>query len=329
MLSEALIKDTAAEGADPLPLLAFTLERLYRRYGRTLHKMEPAHYEALGGITGSINEAIMEAFSSPDRNPSIPADRKERERLLEAAFIPALVDINQTNGDPVSRIAVEQEIPAECRNLVTRLVNARLLVSDEGPADADGTRPTTYRVAHEALLRRWDWLKGVLDRQAGQLSTAQLVERQAAAWDKAKRASEWLDLRGVRLQEAVNVAGRDGFKKRLEGVPAAYIAACHRLDHAPMFKHRSALNGSFVAAVVGWLLVFFFASTPIPYASYLATKLYELQQQLHQLSFKSLEVIALAAIIGSASLVVYVAVFGIVSLYFWVSNNITYWKNRP
>ncbi len=96
MLSEALIKDTAAEGADPLPLLAFTLERLYRRYGRTLHKMEPAHYEALGGITGLINEAIMEAFSSPDRNPSIPADRKERERLLEAAFIPALVDINHT-----------------------------------------------------------------------------------------------------------------------------------------------------------------------------------------------------------------------------------------
>jgi hypothetical protein len=31
-LTEALIKDAGAEGADPLPLLAFTLERLYRNY---------------------------------------------------------------------------------------------------------------------------------------------------------------------------------------------------------------------------------------------------------------------------------------------------------
>ena len=34
-LAATLIKDTAAEGADPLPLLAFTLERLYRSYGKT------------------------------------------------------------------------------------------------------------------------------------------------------------------------------------------------------------------------------------------------------------------------------------------------------
>jgi formylglycine-generating enzyme required for sulfatase activity len=238
-LSEVLIKDTAAEGADPLPLLAFTLERLYRRYGRTLHKMEPAHYDALGGITGSINEAITEAFAEPGREPPIPADRKERERLLEAAFIPALVDINQSNGEPVSRIATEREIPGDCRNLVTRLINARLLVSDEGPAGADGKKPTTYRVAHEALLRRWDWLKGVLDLQAGQLSTAQLIERQAEAWDRAKRAKAWLDLRGDRLHEAVAVAGRDGFKKRLEGVPVAYITACSRSEKAASWKRRS------------------------------------------------------------------------------------------
>jgi formylglycine-generating enzyme required for sulfatase activity len=138
------------------------------------------------------------------------------------------VDINQTNGEPVSRIATEREIPADCRNLVNRLINARLLVSDEVPAGADGKKPTTYRVAHEALLRRWDWLKGVLDLQAGQLSTAQLIERQAEAWDRAKREKTWLDLRGDRLHEALKLARRVDFKRRLTGVPADYVSACRK-----------------------------------------------------------------------------------------------------
>ena len=77
-------------------------------------------------------------------------------------------------------------------------------------------------------MRRWEWLKGVLDGQAGRLSTAQLIEHQAAAWHKAKRAQAWLDLRGDRLREAVAVAGLEGFRKRLEGLPAAYLQACRR-----------------------------------------------------------------------------------------------------
>jgi formylglycine-generating enzyme required for sulfatase activity len=190
------------------------------------------HYEDIGGIAGSIEEATKEAFSKPKDNPPIPADSRERERLLEAAFVPALVDINAVNGEPVSRIAKESEIPADCRNLITRLVNARLLVSDEEARGADGTRRTTYRVAHEALLRRWDWLKRVLDQRAGELRTAQLIERQAAAWDRADRAKIWLDLRGDRLREAVELSRRSDFRQRLEGVPAAYVAECERLEAA-------------------------------------------------------------------------------------------------
>lgn len=245
MLSEALIKDTAAEGADPLPLLAFTLERLYRGYGKAVDGLLLKHYEALGGITGSINAAIAEAFSEPERNPAIPTDRHEREKLLEAAFIPALVDINQSNGDPVSRIASEEEIPVACRNLIQRLVNARLLVSDEGLAQGPGNKATTYRVSHEALLRRWDWLKGMLDRQAGQLGTAHLIERQAEAWDRANRAKDWLDLRGDRLREALAVAGRAGFETRLRGLPSAYLEACQDAEHASMRgeRERQAVEG--------------------------------------------------------------------------------------
>src|SRR5262249_31259570 len=83
LLAEAWIRDAAAEGADPMRLLAFALERLYERYGRALHRVDNSNYQALGGLTGSIEAAIAEAFAEPTRAPTIPADRKERERLLE------------------------------------------------------------------------------------------------------------------------------------------------------------------------------------------------------------------------------------------------------
>ena len=254
-LAEALINDTAAEGADPLPLLAFTLERLYRRYGRSLHKIDLEHYEALGGLTGSIDAAITEAFAEPAKPPAIPADRKDRERLLEAAFIPALVDINPTNGEPLSRIAPEREIPTEARSLVARLVDARLLVSDT-PKTAEGEAPkeTTYRVAHEALLRRWSWLQGVLDQQLKNLSTIGIVESQAKAWDGAepKRDRAWLDLRGERLKEALALAGRADFKARFEGLPAAYLDACRKLERAAVWRRRRGYAAVAVAAWPGW-----------------------------------------------------------------------------
>jgi len=48
-LTDRLIADMAAQGADPLPLLAFSLERLYQDFGRSERRMTLAHYEQLGG----------------------------------------------------------------------------------------------------------------------------------------------------------------------------------------------------------------------------------------------------------------------------------------
>jgi formylglycine-generating enzyme required for sulfatase activity len=255
-LTEALIEDTAAEGADPLPLLAFTMERLYREYGKEKGGLVPRHYKALKGIAGSIDAAIDEAFAKPGNEPPIPIDQHERERRLEAAFLPALVDINQANGEPVSRIAKESEIPVECRNLIQRLVNARLLVSDEAPNGKEEKTVTTYRVAHEALLRRWDWLKSVLGLRAGELTIAQLIEGQAEAWDKAKRDKAWLDLKGDRLRDAIAVRERKGFRKRLEGVPEAYIAACRKLERSVRRRRwwTQAAIYTLLLAVIGGLL---------------------------------------------------------------------------
>jgi hypothetical protein len=57
-LVQALVE--GASGADALPLLAFTLQRLFLDYApeQTLTK---AHYDAMGGIEGSIDRKLAEA----------------------------------------------------------------------------------------------------------------------------------------------------------------------------------------------------------------------------------------------------------------------------
>jgi len=97
-LAAALLAD--AQGADALPLLGFTLERLYVEHGGD-GALTPAGYEALGGIQGSIEAAVAEAFADPDTAPRIPIGAAEREALLKRAFVPHLMGVNEANGEPV------------------------------------------------------------------------------------------------------------------------------------------------------------------------------------------------------------------------------------
>ena len=56
-LTHALLADIGSAVRDALPLLAFTLERLYLEYGGRGQLML-ADYEALGRIKGSIEAAV-------------------------------------------------------------------------------------------------------------------------------------------------------------------------------------------------------------------------------------------------------------------------------
>jgi len=127
--------------------------------------LSASHYERLGGLTGSIEAAVKEAFARPEEHPIIPDDTLAQNRLLESVFVPALVDINEANNEPVRRIATEAEIPDVGGGVITRLVDARLLVRNSRSA-LDGNLQTTIEVAHEALLRQWSALRRILDSRS-------------------------------------------------------------------------------------------------------------------------------------------------------------------
>jgi WD40 repeat protein len=226
-LASLLLADT--QGADALPLLGFTLERLYIEHGGGL--LSRAGYDAMGGVQGSIEAAVAAAFADPGSPPRIPAGAAEREALLKLAFVPHLMGVNEANGEPVRRSARLSDLPTPARGLIDRLIARRLLVVDR-PASPDGAGETVVEVAHEALLRRWPTLRRWHDQERAALAIQQEIARAAAAWNENARGRDWLAHRGARLAEAEAVMHREDFAAVFAGVPRAYLAACRESEES-------------------------------------------------------------------------------------------------
>ncbi len=197
-LTEQLLGDIdKGGGKDALPLLAFTLEQLYREYGAA-GVLRFADYERFGGIEGAIEKAVERALSAADADPRIPREREARLALLRRGLIPWLAGVDPETKSPRRNIARRADIPEETRPLIDLLVEERLLSTDV----ATDTGFATIEPAHEALLRQWGLLKGWLGEDFARLATLEGVKRGARDWDANARAQAWLAHQGERLAEA-------------------------------------------------------------------------------------------------------------------------------
>jgi WD40 repeat protein len=231
-LTERLIAD--AQGADALPLLGFTLERLYADYGSAGH-LTLADYGQMGGVQGSIEAAVAAALAEPGRVPSIPGDREAQLVALRAAFIPWLARIDPERGVPMRRVARREEIPSASRSIVERLVEARLLVTDR----RDGI--DIVEIAHESLLRQWQTLTDWLVDAAHELQLIEGVERAASQWNDNTRAEIWLDHRSDRLREAEHLVAQETFRQRVGETGLTYLIACRGREDAERREKEKAL----------------------------------------------------------------------------------------
>ena len=227
-LVQALLTDIEAGGAkDSLPLLAFTLERLYADYGAG-GRLKLEHYDQLGGIAGSIEAAVEQAFKKADADPKIPGDRQARLALLRRGLIPWVAGVDPDTGAPRRRVARLSEIPAEARPLMDLLVEQRLLSTDV----AGDTGEKTVEPAHEALLRRWGLLQGWLTEDAGQLSVLDGVHRASRDWAANGKSAAWLTHTTDRLRTAERLRERPDLAAYLEPTDWEYLAACAEREAA-------------------------------------------------------------------------------------------------
>ena len=138
-LSERMVQDTAHN--DALPLLAFTLEKLFGRckpQGSLTHKA----YVELGGVSAAIKNAAG-AILEKAGYAGLPMDDPCMQDLRRAFYNLAQVG---EEGQFTKRIAPWSQMPASCEAILKRFEVERLLVSD-----IDNGEPV-LGVTHESAL---------------------------------------------------------------------------------------------------------------------------------------------------------------------------------
>lgn len=237
-LVDNLLADIESGGAkDSLPLLAFTLERLYREHGGD-GDLRLSEYEQLGRVKGSIEAAVERAFIAADADPKVPRDRDARLSLLRRGLIPWLAGIDPDTGAPRRRVARFSEIPDEARPLIAHLVEQRLLSTDVSKE----TGEKTVEPAHEALLRQWGLLQGWLTQDSALLSVLDSTKRAARDWAANAKGMTWLIHSGDRLQTTERLMDRPDLAANLEPTDLEYLAACRVQDEATVEREKDAAN---------------------------------------------------------------------------------------
>jgi WD40 repeat protein len=183
-LTEALVED--ARGEETLPLLAFTLRELWERHGDDGRLTVAKYRDSLGGLSGSVARAADGVVGDGALSPEAEGD-------LRRAFL-QMVRVGEEGGY-ARHPARWRDLPPGVHGLLERFVQARLLVSrDEG-----GER--VVEVAHEALFRSWERLRGWLDEDREFLLWRRRLRTALAQWRETGR-DEGALLRGVALAEA-------------------------------------------------------------------------------------------------------------------------------
>jgi formylglycine-generating enzyme required for sulfatase activity len=253
-LVDEILADVEAGGAkDALPLLAFSLERLYQEYGGS-KRLTTEQYVKLGRVKGSIEAAVERAFEASDADPRIPKDRGARLTLLRRGLIPWLAGIDPDSKAPRRRVARLSEIPLEARPLIDAFVDQRLLSTDI----AKESNEKTIEPAHEALLRQWGLLQGWLVEDFALLSILDGVKRASRDWAANGRQAAWLTHRTERLKAAEALDARPDLSRNLEPTELDYLKACRAAESAARARARrakalvSALMTLLVIGLVGW-----------------------------------------------------------------------------
>ena len=240
-LVAALARNTG--GADALPLLAFTLERLFGEAGID-GQLTLARYQAMGGLEGSIDRALAEARRK--------AGAAGSEKALHDLFIPQLATWSPAANAAKRLVAQEAELTAGNRTslapLANALVDARLLTRGRD----------TIEVAHEALLRRPP-IAGWLDEHKDALKLRDDVLKEAKEWADRGRQPADLVRRGERLGNAEQIARNPIFKGAM--APASnYLAACRKEEDAAARaagRRRAAIYALMLGVIVALTGVIF------------------------------------------------------------------------
>jgi hypothetical protein len=177
-----------AGGGDALPMLSYLLHDLYSK-APAAH-ITTALYEAAGGVDGAI--ARRASTITTELCLELGTDIND---ILDTL----LQFVTMAGGAPSRRRMARATLKPEQQHIVDRFLAARLMTSDRDP----DTGEPYVELTHEALLRQWQPLHDHVVVYREELDRRTELERQAGAWDRAGRPSDYL-IRGNRLHQAMH-----------------------------------------------------------------------------------------------------------------------------
>ena len=231
-----------APNGDALPLLAFTLEKLFRQCASD-QVIELSEYEQLGGMTGAISQAVARI---------LPKDMpKETEHALRMSFVKHLAQVNEKD-EFVRRPARWSDLPAAAKPLLEEFVRRERLLQ------RSGHKGELVEVTHEAIFRCWDQLKKWLQDDLPALRLRRRVETLAEEWHCSRSEAnpkgddgllltlaqvaalnEWLNQGDVILSDGENTFVEASREKR-KSDEQREIERLHQLADAQTEKARKA-----------------------------------------------------------------------------------------
>ena len=136
-LVEKLKEDMQSTQA--LPLLAITLEKLYKDYAKD-KKITLSDYKLLGNGADNPLETIVQLKADEALGSDLQDEKKMQ--ILKDAFIPHLIQISPLQEGFVKKSAKLSELPAKANEMIEKLVKERLLIKKQNEIE----------IAHEALI---------------------------------------------------------------------------------------------------------------------------------------------------------------------------------
>ncbi len=217
-LDDVLLKD--ASGSDILPLLQFTLNRLFdereTREDATLLTFRA--YRAMGGLDGAIDQAAEQAISclGPTevealprllRMLAVPVDGKAGTAGSHLALAIRSVRSDEARGDPTSA------------RLVDALLASRIVLASKGEDDASAL----IRIAHQRVFESWGRARRIIDEQRDFFRIRDDVEQQHQRWMEGGRKRQLLIPPGVAIAEAEHICAQ--YKGEIPPELARFVAA--------------------------------------------------------------------------------------------------------
>lgn len=172
-----------------LPLLQYALTELFDQREDRLITYEG--YQAVGGTTGAIAR----------RADSLFEELNEEDQEVARQIFLRLVTLGEGTEDTRRRvdrsellaIAGDEDL---ANDIIDTYAGYRLLALDHNPA----SRAPTVEVAHEAILREWERLRGWLNESRDDIKMQRQLEYAAQQWQDGNRDAGHL-LRGGPLQD--------------------------------------------------------------------------------------------------------------------------------